>query len=191
MRRERAQELELDVGQLNRLPAHLDTPAWHVDHEPVGLDPLVDLVGVRARCLRAPQERPHARAELADRERLRDVVVGSELQPDHLVELVVTRREHDDRHRAGRPQPLADLEAVELRKHDVQHDEVGRRLAEAAQRLLAVRRLHHREPVAFEREREHLPHGFLVVDEEDGGGVGHVGAPAEACIVLRPTSRLL
>ncbi len=41
LRRERAQELELDVGELHRLVPHdLDRPARHVDHEPVALDPL-------------------------------------------------------------------------------------------------------------------------------------------------------
>ena len=81
---------------------------------------------------RAAQQRPHAAAELADRERLRDVVVRAELEPEHLVELVVAGGQHDDRHRALRAQALADLEAVEPRQHDVEHDEVDVLPGEAA-----------------------------------------------------------
>ena len=53
-------------------------------------------------------------------------------------------------------------------------------LVEAAQRLLAVGRLDHLVAVPLEREAEHLPHGLVVIDEQDGGGVGHLVAPV-AC----------
>ncbi len=76
-------------------------------------------------------------------------------------------------------QALADLEAVEPRQHDVQHDEIDRRLAEMAQRLFAVGRLDNRVPVLLEREREHLADGVLVVDEQDRGSrFGHRGRRA-------------
>src|SRR5262249_60833971 len=86
----------------------------------------------------APQQGPDAAPELPDRERLRDVVVGSELEPDDLVELVVAGGEHDDRHRARRPEPPADLEPVDLRKHQVEHDEVDLLALEPPERLFAV-----------------------------------------------------
>ena len=76
-------------------------------------------------------------------------------------------------------QPLADLEPVEPRQHDVEHHEVDRRVREAAQRLLAVGGLDDRVPVLLEREREHLADGVLVVDEQDRGSrFGHGGRPA-------------
>ena len=84
------------------------------------------------------QERADAAPELADGERLRDVVVGPELEAEHLVELLAPGREHDDRHVALRSEPLAHLEAVERREHHVQHDEVDLLLAESLKRLLAV-----------------------------------------------------
>ena len=174
MRRQRPQQLEFDVGELHRLAAHLDHPARDVDHEPVVLDQLVLALAERPRRPGAAEQGAHARAELADRERLRDVVVRAELEADHLVELVVAGRQHDDRHRARRAQPLAHLEPVEPRQHDVEHDEVDRRVGETAQRLLAVGRLHDRVPVLLEREREHLADGVLVVDEQDRGSrFGH------------------
>ena len=45
--------------------------------------------------------------------------------------------------------------------------------ANRVERLLAVARLDHAEAVALERVREELLDGVLVVDEQDGGGVGH------------------
>ena len=45
--------------------------------------------------------------------------------------------------------------------------------AEALERLLAVGSLDDRVAVALERKGQHLPHGGLVVDEEDRGGVDH------------------
>src|SRR6478752_3879818 len=60
----------------------------------------------------AAEQGPHARAELPDRERLGDVVVGAELEADDLVELVVAGGQHDDRHRAPGAELLADLEPV-------------------------------------------------------------------------------
>ena len=47
MRRQRPEQLELDVGQLHRVAPHLDHAAWDVDHETVVLDPLGLPVGGR------------------------------------------------------------------------------------------------------------------------------------------------
>src|SRR5581483_10252973 len=180
---ERAQQLELDKRQLDGLPVALDGAARNVDHEPVELDTLVG-PQLEARDLRAPEQRADARAKLTDRERLRDVVVRAELEPDHLVELVVAGREHDDRHAARGAQALADLEPVEPRQHDVEHDEVDALRGELAQRLLPVGRLDNGVSVLLEREGEHLPDGVLVVDEEDRGGrIGH-RSPGAARIAL-------
>src|SRR4029078_7258166 len=130
---------------------------------------------------------PDARAKLSDRERLRDVVVGPELEPEHLVELVVAGREHDDRHRALAPEAAADLEPVDLRKHDVEHDEVDRLLREPAQSLVAVAGLDDAIGVPLERVREGCLDRILVVDEENGrGGVRHLAVGhARACTPAR------
>ena len=124
----------------------------------------------------APQRGLHARAELAHRERLGDVVVGPELEAEHLVDLLRLGREHDDRHgRALRAQPLADLEPVDPRQHQVEHDEVELLLGEARERLAAVGRLHDLVAVALQREREQRLDRLLVVDQQDAGGaIGHV-----------------
>src|SRR5919204_4739130 len=174
MTRERAQQLELDVRQRDRAAPHLDRAPAEVDLQPIGDDDIADTGGPRHRG--AAQQRAHAAPKLADRERLGDVVVRAELEPDDLVELVVAGREHDDRNLALGAQALADLEAVELGQHQVEHDEVDVLFREACERLLAVPRLQHAIPLALERIGEELLDGVLVVDEEDGRGVGHVGS---------------
>ena len=50
--------------------------------------------------LAAPQERAHAREQLAGAERLREVVVGAEIQRGDLVRLLVANGQHDDGHAA-------------------------------------------------------------------------------------------
>ena len=171
-RGESAEELELDVGELDVPSGHAHRPPGEVDRDVPGLDRR-GVAGARPRRGHAAQERPDAAPELPDRERLRDVVVGAELEPEHLVELVVAGREHDDRHGALGAQALADLEPVELREHDVEDDEVDGLLAEALERLLAVARRHDAEAVALERIGQKLLDGLLVVDEEDGRGICH------------------
>src|SRR5215212_9510536 len=92
-----------------------------VDPEPV----VGQLVGALARGYRRPaHDRPDAGHELPDGERLGDVVVRPELEPDDPVYLVVAGGQHDDGHVALRPNPPYDLRAVELGEHDVEHDQV-------------------------------------------------------------------
>src|SRR2546430_5842359 len=146
-----------------------------VDLQAVRLDPLVLFVGARGSG--SAQKRAHPAAELANRERLRDVVVGAELETEHLVELVVARGQHDDRHGARGPEPLADLEAVELRQHHVEHDQVDVLALEAFECLLAVTRLQHTKAVAFEGIGEELLNRVLVVDEQNGRGIWHRQGP--------------
>jgi hypothetical protein len=129
------------------------------------------IAGPRRGC--AAEKRADAAAELADRERLRDVVVRPELEAEDLVELVVAGREHDDRHRALGTEPLAHLEPVELGQHQIEHDQVDVLLPEPLQRLLAVTRVHDPESLALERIGEQFLNRVLVVYEEDRRGLTH------------------
>ena len=74
------------------------------------------------------------------------------------------------------PKPLADLEPVEPRQHDVEHDEVDGMLVEVPERLVAVACLDHAVPVPLEGKGQELLDQFLVVDEENGRGVRHESA---------------
>ena len=77
------------------------------------------------RSVGSAQHGPDAGDELARAERLGQVVVGTELEAEQLVELVVARREHDDRDRRVAAQLAGDVEAVEPGQAEVEHDEVG------------------------------------------------------------------
>ena len=60
-------------------------------------------------------------------ERLGQVVVGADLEADDLVDVVVARRQHDDRHLRATRGRAADLEPVDVGQVEVEHDQVGRR----------------------------------------------------------------
>ena len=124
---------------------------------------------------RAAQHRPHARGELARRERLRHVVVGAELEPDDAVGLLAARRQQDHRERRAGADPAAELEPVRSREHHVEHDEVGRLLLEQLARAVAVVGLERRVALALEVAHDDLAHDRLVVDDEDGGHGAHCG----------------
>src|SRR3989304_3721399 len=66
----------------------------------------------------------------------------------------------------------ADAEAVQLRHHDVEDDEVGAQLAGLFQRLLAVVRLLDAKALVPQVEARPLDDGLFVVDNEDR--VGHL-----------------
>ncbi len=90
--------------------------------------------------LHAAQHGVHAGDELGGRERLDDVVVGSEAEADHAVGLLAARRQQDHGHVAVLAQPRHHLQPVEAGQHHVEHDEVGPVLERRLDRRRAVRR---------------------------------------------------
>src|SRR6185503_7050399 len=62
----------------------------------------------------------HERAQL---QRLRDVIIRAELQPDDGIDVIGPCREHDHRRLTTSPDLATDLEAVLLRQHEVEEDE--------------------------------------------------------------------
>jgi len=73
----------------------------------------------------APDERSQAGKELAERERLDQVVIGAGVETSDPVFDSVTRREEEDRGPAlARPQLATDREPIHAREHDVEDDRV-------------------------------------------------------------------
>src|SRR5262249_20915710 len=68
----------------------------------------------------ATEDRAHPGDELARVERLRQIVVRAGVEASDLVEVVVARREHEDRQIARLADPAADLHPVEIGKHQVE-----------------------------------------------------------------------
>src|SRR5213075_3004236 len=73
----------------------------------------------------ATEDRADACDELLEAERLCQVVVSAERQAPHLVLRGVARGEEQDRNLVtATREPLRDLEAVEVREHDVEDQQV-------------------------------------------------------------------
>ena len=106
--------------------------------------------------------------QLAEPERLHDVVVGTELETDDTVDLVAARRHDDDRDVGLRAQPATQLEAVEVGEAEVEQHDVGVRavLVEVVERAPAGVAVADREPFTLEAPDEGHRDVVVVLDEE-------------------------
>jgi hypothetical protein len=127
-----------------------------------------------------PEQRPDARDELGQLERLRHVVVGAELKADDDVDRVAARRQHQHGHAARAPDLPADLEPVELRQHHVEDDKVVRLAPKAREPVPPVRRRLDRQAGLPQPERGDLPNRGVVLDEDHalahGATLGRFGS---------------
>ena len=112
-------------------------------------------------------------------DRLGQIFVGPGIKPfDYVARFGLGRHQNDrrERQRRVRLDPPADFDAVELRHHDVEQNEVRPMLARDRQRLLAVARMQHLIAVRLQPRRQNIAIGLVVVGDQDAGGVVH-GAP--------------
>ena len=113
------------------------------------------------------QQGADAGRQLLGHERLGDVVVGPGLQPGHHVVGVRPRRHDDDGHGAAAAQGPAALEPVHAGQHEVDERDVGRRLGEQVESLLAAGGVLYLVALALQGE----PHGgsdaLIVLDDQD------------------------
>ena len=150
--------------------APLDAAALEVDDEVVVAD-LAAARGVREVPVGAPQQRLDAAHQLAQPERLGQVVVGAQLEADDLVHLLVARGEHEHgRLGAGGAQPAEGLEAVDAGQPDVEHDEVRGELAgDGRAPSSPLRREGHLVALLLEGVLDAARDGVLVLDDQDRG----------------------
>ena len=139
---------------------------------------------------RAAKDRLHARDELARVERLRQVVVGADLEADDLVDVLVARGQHQDRHVGAAAQPPADLDPVDVGQHQVEDDQRRAAGPRLRQRVVAGRGHLHVVARVLEVERdERRDRGFVLDDEhflrcvqrhslQDARGVSYPGVGA-------------
>jgi hypothetical protein len=116
------------------------------------------------------QDRANAQRQLAGAERLGDVVVGPELEPDDAIDLLRAGGQHDDRQTgelAIGPNPPADLLPRQVRQHQVQHQQIGRRVLEQAQCGVAGRGGLHLVPGPGQVDADELEDVGLVIYHED------------------------
>ena len=128
------------------------------------------------RLLRAAQYGLHPHHELARGERLRDIVVGADLETDDAVVGLATGGEHDHRKVAARADPAAQREPVGAGQHQVEHDELQVLGREKRAGGVAVPGLERVEALTLEVADEDVADEGLVVDDEDGGHELHCHA---------------
>ena len=168
VRRQDAQQVELDRGQVHRLAVHLDRVSGQIELEPVGADHRLGHAGVGA-----AQRRLQPRDELARPERLGHVVVGAGRQRAHLLVLLADRREHEDRHPRPLAQALGHLDAVAVGQHEVDDRRRRRAQRRLIERLLGRRGLQHLEARVAQDDPQRAQDLRLVVDDEYAGTVVH------------------
>ena len=112
----------------------------------------------------------NARAQLDPADRLGKELVGAGLQPSHQVLLGVERGHENDRNGAEALvglQPLADLEPVHARHHDVLQDQIRCEIGHLAQCLLAVFGKRQLVSLAGQKHLERLTTVALIIYDED------------------------
>src|SRR5581483_176896 len=150
----------------DRLAADRDLAAADVDPDVADCQD----AGCFVRLLRAPQDGADAGDELLRVERLGEVVVGAEVEAGDLVLVLAFGGEHDDgRLSVALAEPARDLHAVDLRHHQVEHDQVGVDGADLLERLAAVVGRLDLVALGAQVELHQLDDVALVVDDEHGG----------------------
>ena len=99
-------------------------------------------------------------------ERLGDVVVGPQVQAFRFVGGRALRREQDDRDRPLLAEVAHDLDAVEVRHHDVEQDDVRADILGLLERLFAAVGGDDAETLFAEGDRDELRDARLVVRDE-------------------------
>src|SRR5262249_41810653 len=117
-----------------------------------------------------PQDRLDPGHQLARIERLGQIVVGPKLQSDDLIDVVVAGGDHDDWEIAVSTQVPADLPAVELRQHQVEHYQVRPGRLHFVECLATIRSGLDLEPFLLEVDPGELHDIALVVDDQDRPG---------------------
>ena len=172
---QRPQQIVFLARQADRLPFHRHQPLGQVDLKPVGAHHRLVAAG-RADLA---QGGAHARHQLAHAEGLGDVVVGAAIEGLHLVALVRSHRQHDDRHGGPFTHAGDHLHAVQVGQTEVEHHQVrlvDRRRPDGGVGVLG---LYHGIAVGVEAGLEEPADLRFVVDDQDlgvaGGVVGHGG----------------
>ncbi len=111
---------------------------------------------------------PHARQKLANAERRGDAVIGTELEPDHPVDVVASLIGEDDHRDIGaRPDVAQQVEPVVLAETQFEDRQVRLALGEMAHHCLASRRAQSAHLVSLEIVHDHLPRDRVVNGDED------------------------
>src|SRR5919106_2000817 len=125
----------LSAREADRLAGFEDEPSFQIDFDVTGADNAADVIrGPRL----ASQHGPHASAQLFRVERLGQVVVGAQFEAADYVIVMVLAGQKDDGDIGALAQAAHNFEAVHVRHHDVQHNDVGPVLFGKSQGFVSV-----------------------------------------------------
>ena len=169
--RKKIEHVELVAGQLDFVAVHARVPTRRIDRQTLDGDRPRVVADPRhkPRRARTAQKRANARDELADAERLGQIVICPALEPEDLVRFFAPRREHQDRDIAIRgvaPDGAADGDAIESGKHQIQDNEIERLGARQAKSFVAVTYCDRFQPLEREVQRDEVADMRLVFDHQ-------------------------
>ena len=112
-----SRHLECAAGQVDRSSRTIEHDLTHSEH-------CGSVGGAIARPC-ALEDSPDAGDQLARAEGLRHIIVAAHFKTEDAIDLLIARRQEEDRQGGGLADFPADLEAVDVRQTDVEHDEIG------------------------------------------------------------------
>tara|TARA_B100000959_G_C14967091_1_gene618202 strand:+ start:1879 stop:2523 length:645 start_codon:yes stop_codon:yes gene_type:complete len=148
--------------QGNRFAVEKDLAAGRVDKDVTQLVHATDrLTG----CARPSQNGLYPGSQLPGAEGLGDVVVGTQLEADHPVDLVIACGQHDHGNIRFSPNPATALESVNLtREADVQNDKVGGALTDHLKGLFTGGRQVHAVVIAAQVHIDEIGDVRVILD---------------------------
>ena len=168
--RQRFEQAELARGQLQRPAIDPGAVAGQVQPQSAQLQFRLALAADPA------QQGAHARLELAQRERLDQVIVGAQVEHADAFGQAVARGHHQHRQAlAAAAQALQHLAAIQPRQAQVQHQQVVAVIAQRGVSLAAVRDVVHGMPAPAQRGADALGDGGIVFHQQDAHGDSDTG----------------
>jgi hypothetical protein len=156
----RAEKLVLVRGEALPLALHRHLARREVDGQPAALEARL-VAG-----LDAAQDGADARQQLARVERLGEIIVGAQLQPDDLVGIVAPRGHHDERRAPALADAPGESEAVHPGQHEIHQQDVEPARRQLLQGLPAVHRKGRGHAVLPEELLEQPGELAIVLDEQ-------------------------
>ncbi|MNV47334.1 hypothetical protein D3C71_1392000 [compost metagenome] len=165
---EHPQQPEFGAGQHHHAPIGIDQMAVFEIEDPTGEACTADRqrLQVGRQRLSPAQHVTDAGKQFARFERLGQIVIGAHLQPQHAVDRLAARGQHDHRRARARAQVAAQGQAVFARQVEVEHDQVHVLALQHLAHALAIAGRAHLVAGAAELFGQQLADVVVVVDDQ-------------------------
>ena len=160
----RGEQLELGSRQIDFLALDQNLVAGDVDDQITEVEHLDGgLIGLMG----TTEQGANAGDELARRERLDEIIVGTELEADNTVLDLALGRQHDNGDIRGIANGAANALAGDLGEHKVEHNQVELMLLELLDRGLSVTDAHNPVALALEIGSDSVTDCLLILDQQN------------------------